>query len=213
MAGTTAASVTAPGCTCCCSSRAARMAGDSTPRSRVAARRSAWAPAPRCHSVRPGGKPRRTTRLRRHCCSVPIILLPRMPDRRGRRSGRQCYVSRANTGGIKGGLGLAEDKVEAPIACRQTGAISFPKPIKRQDAGLPDPLEPRDRRLTPEQRHGSSRGSCDADSGASARGLPVASQQIGARPGGHRPGAARSFAKKTLRSLPAAASAKPSNRP
>lgn len=47
--------------------------------------------------------------------------------------GVTCYVSRAKTGGIKGGLGLAEDKAEASIACRQTGPISFPKPIKRQD--------------------------------------------------------------------------------
>ncbi len=47
--------------------------------------------------------------------------------------GVTCYVSRAKTGGIKGGLGLAEDKAEASIACRQTGAISFPKPIKVQD--------------------------------------------------------------------------------
>ena len=39
----------------------------------------------------------------------------------------------AKTGGIKGGLGLAEDKAEASIACRQTGPISFPKPLKRQD--------------------------------------------------------------------------------
>jgi CreA protein len=51
------------------------------------------------------------------------------PDVRG----VTCYVSRAKTGGIKGGLGLAEDKAEASIACRQTGALSFPKPIKRQD--------------------------------------------------------------------------------
>ena len=47
--------------------------------------------------------------------------------------GVTCYVSRAKTGGIKGGLGLAEDRAEASIACRQTGPISFPKPIKRQD--------------------------------------------------------------------------------
>jgi CreA protein len=47
--------------------------------------------------------------------------------------GITCYVSRAKTGGIKGGLGLAEDKAEASIACRQTGPISFPKPLKRQD--------------------------------------------------------------------------------
>jgi CreA protein len=47
--------------------------------------------------------------------------------------GVTCYVSRAKTGGIKGGLGLAEDKSEASIACRQTAAISFPKPIPRQE--------------------------------------------------------------------------------
>ena len=47
--------------------------------------------------------------------------------------GVTCYVSRAKTGGIKGGLGLAEDKAEASIACRQTGPISFPKPIPMQD--------------------------------------------------------------------------------
>ena len=47
--------------------------------------------------------------------------------------GVTCYVSRAKTGGIKGGLGLAEDKAEASIACRQTGPISFPKPIPKQD--------------------------------------------------------------------------------
>ena len=38
-------------------------------------------------------------------------------------AGVTCYVSRAKTGGIKGGLGLAEDKAEASIACRQTGPI------------------------------------------------------------------------------------------
>jgi CreA protein len=47
--------------------------------------------------------------------------------------GITCYVSRAKTGGIKGGLGLAEDKAEASIACRQTGPIAFAKPLKRQD--------------------------------------------------------------------------------
>ncbi|MEY2687163.1 MAG: hypothetical protein RL375_1361 [Pseudomonadota bacterium] len=47
--------------------------------------------------------------------------------------GVTCYVSRAKTGGITGGLGLAEDKAEASIACRQTGPISFPKPLKQQD--------------------------------------------------------------------------------
>ena len=48
-------------------------------------------------------------------------------------TGVTCYVSRAKTGGIKGGLGLAEDKAEASIACRQTGPISFPKPLRQQE--------------------------------------------------------------------------------
>lgn len=47
--------------------------------------------------------------------------------------GVACYVSRAKTGGVKGALGLAEDRSEASIACRQTGPISFAKPLKRQE--------------------------------------------------------------------------------
>lgn len=39
--------------------------------------------------------------------------------------GVTCYLSRAKTGGIKGGLGVAEDRAEASIACRQVGPISF----------------------------------------------------------------------------------------
>ena len=49
-------------------------------------------------------------------------------------NGGTCYVSRAKTGGFKGGLGLAEDKAEASIACRQTGPISFgDKPLTKQE--------------------------------------------------------------------------------
>ena len=48
-------------------------------------------------------------------------------------AGVTCYVSRAKTGGIKGGLGLAEDKAEASIACRQTGPISFAQPIGKKE--------------------------------------------------------------------------------
>jgi len=48
-------------------------------------------------------------------------------------AGVTCYVSRARTGGIKGALGLAEDKSEASIACRQVGPISFAKPIRQQE--------------------------------------------------------------------------------
>jgi CreA protein len=47
--------------------------------------------------------------------------------------GVTCYVSRAKTGGYKGALGLAEDKSEASIACRQTGPITFAKPLDMQE--------------------------------------------------------------------------------
>ncbi len=48
-------------------------------------------------------------------------------------NGVACYVSRAKTGGIKGALGVAEDKAEASIACRQVGPISFSKPLPKQE--------------------------------------------------------------------------------
>ena len=47
--------------------------------------------------------------------------------------GVTCYVSRAKTAGYKGALGLAEDKSEASIACRQTGPITFAKPLEQQE--------------------------------------------------------------------------------
>lgn len=39
--------------------------------------------------------------------------------------GVACHLSRAKTGGIKGTLGLAEDKSDASIACRQVGPVKF----------------------------------------------------------------------------------------
>jgi len=48
-------------------------------------------------------------------------------------AGVTCYVSRSKTGGIKGALGVAEDRAEASIACRQTGPISFSGPVARQE--------------------------------------------------------------------------------
>jgi CreA protein len=44
--------------------------------------------------------------------------------------GVTCHISRAQTGGIKGALGLAEDTSDASIACRQTGPIQFLGEIK-----------------------------------------------------------------------------------
>lgn len=48
-------------------------------------------------------------------------------------AGVSCYVSRAKTGGFKGTFGLAEDKSEASIACRQVGPISFRGKLPLQD--------------------------------------------------------------------------------
>ncbi|MGV3725622.1 CreA family protein [Hydrogenophaga sp.] len=48
-------------------------------------------------------------------------------------SGVTCFISRAKTGGLKGAFGLAEDKSEASIACRQVGPIAIAKPIKAQE--------------------------------------------------------------------------------
>jgi CreA protein len=47
--------------------------------------------------------------------------------------GISCYVARARTGGIKGAIGLAEDKADASIACRQVAPVSFTGPIKQQE--------------------------------------------------------------------------------
>ena len=48
-------------------------------------------------------------------------------------AGVTCYLSRAKTGGVRGGLGLAEDRAEASIACRQVGPISFSGELKDGD--------------------------------------------------------------------------------
>jgi len=45
-------------------------------------------------------------------------------------AGVTCYVSRSRTGGIKGGLGLAEDTSDASIACRQVGPITLKEKFK-----------------------------------------------------------------------------------
>jgi len=47
--------------------------------------------------------------------------------------GVTCYVSRARTGGLSGALGLAEDRAEASIACRQVGPIAIAQPLPRQE--------------------------------------------------------------------------------
>ncbi|MCP5159102.1 MAG: CreA family protein [Gammaproteobacteria bacterium] len=44
--------------------------------------------------------------------------------------GVTCYVSRSQKGGIKGGLGLAEDTSDASLACRQVGPIAIKEKFK-----------------------------------------------------------------------------------
>jgi CreA protein len=47
--------------------------------------------------------------------------------------GVACYLSRARTGGIKGAIGLAEDKSDASVACRQVGEIRFNGKLPQQE--------------------------------------------------------------------------------
>jgi CreA protein len=44
--------------------------------------------------------------------------------------GVACHISRAQTGGLKGGLGVAEDTSDASIACRQIGPIKIVSEFK-----------------------------------------------------------------------------------
>ena len=49
-------------------------------------------------------------------------------------AGVACHISQARTGGVKGGLGLAEDPSRFSIACRQIGPISIdPKRLPREE--------------------------------------------------------------------------------
>ncbi|TKB28418.1 hypothetical protein FCL47_02725 [Desulfopila sp. IMCC35006] len=45
-------------------------------------------------------------------------------------TGVACHISRAQTGGVKGELGMAEDTSDASIACRQVGPIKIVGEIK-----------------------------------------------------------------------------------
>lgn len=44
-----------------------------------------------------------------------------------------CYLSRAETGGVKGGLGLAEDPSRFSIACRAVGPITIPPNLPKRE--------------------------------------------------------------------------------
>ena len=44
-----------------------------------------------------------------------------------------CYMSRAETGGIKGGIGIAEDPSRFSIACRAVGPVGMPPSLPRTE--------------------------------------------------------------------------------
>ncbi len=44
-------------------------------------------------------------------------------------AGVTCHISRPVAGGISGSLGIAEEKSDASVTCRQTGPISYKAPI------------------------------------------------------------------------------------
>jgi len=48
-------------------------------------------------------------------------------------TGVTCHVSQARTGGVSGSLGLAQDPSQFSLACRQTGAISLPAKLPREE--------------------------------------------------------------------------------
>lgn len=50
-------------------------------------------------------------------------------------SGVSCYVSRAETGGIGGALGISEDPSRFSIACRATGPVRINSEINRTRSG------------------------------------------------------------------------------
>jgi CreA protein len=44
-----------------------------------------------------------------------------------------CYMSRAEAGGIKGGLGFAEDPSRFSIACRAVGPVTMPERLAKSE--------------------------------------------------------------------------------
>ncbi len=49
--------------------------------------------------------------------------------------GVTCYLSRAQTGGLKGAVGLAENPSEVSISCRQIGPVDTGQLAKLKDGG------------------------------------------------------------------------------
>jgi CreA protein len=66
-------------------------------------------------------------------CAKPSSAISRTAYDDPKVTGVTCYVSRAKTGGIKGAVGLAEDKAEASIACRQVGPVNVTQPLPKRE--------------------------------------------------------------------------------
>ena len=49
-------------------------------------------------------------------------------------AGITCHVSQARSGGVAGSLGLAQDPSQFSLACRQTGPITLPDKLPREEA-------------------------------------------------------------------------------
>ncbi|MBN8443786.1 MAG: CreA family protein [Dechloromonas sp.] len=47
--------------------------------------------------------------------------------------GITCHVSQARTGGVKGSFGLAQDPSQFSLACRQTGPITLPAKLPKDE--------------------------------------------------------------------------------
>lgn len=61
-----------------------------------------------------------------HKVCVEAFADPKVP-------GVTCHVSQARAGGISGSLGLAEDPSQFSLACRQTGPITLPKKLPKDE--------------------------------------------------------------------------------
>jgi CreA protein len=68
------------------------------------------------------------------------IVVERYDDPRV--EGVSCYVSRAETGGVKGSLGLATDPNRFSIACRATGPVSLRGKIPDNEIVFSDKMSP-----------------------------------------------------------------------
>lgn len=61
-----------------------------------------------------------------HKICVEAFKDPRVP-------GVTCHVSQAKTGGVAGSFGLAQDPSEFSLACRQTGPITLPAQLSKDE--------------------------------------------------------------------------------